>query len=459
MPARNPMRVLVAEPAKPMHAILRKVLAENGYDDLVFATSSEEAWDLLSRGETFDFALLDFVLASRDNLDLIWKITDDHRNYALRIMLMGQGAPIGVVDEAMRLGVREYVNKPFTPYILGVKIDKMLYGNRTLVDRYEPAPDEAPDKAKEKLEKEKATQSKTAAQVELKAKKAFAEGYELLQLRKYDQAIAKFAQAVKHRMLFPEAYKGIAEAFRGKGDLDRAAQFLSKAAETYAWLDKEEHATAMFERARKGDPKAPNPFKTVAEHLRKQKDVDKVIRFYEQAALLSPGDPDVAVGLAKAYMDKGDTQNAARVMRPVMDRENVDPEFKQLFVDMGVNGGAPKGRKGRSGSFIEGGRVSFEGSDKRKAPRVPLAEYATRHPRLTQHLPVVDISLTGIGFKPMGEEFEIGQSVTFDLVSMGDVKTKELEAVVRRVALTVIGCEFQHLSAKQIELVKGLVSR
>jgi len=449
MPVRNPMRVLVAEPSKPMHAILRKVLAENGYDDLVFATSSEEAWDLLSQGETFDFALLDFQLASKENLELIWKITDDRRNYALRMMLMGHGAPIGVVDEAMRLGVREYVNKPFTPYILGVKIDKMLYGNRTLVDRYEPAPDEAEDKQ---------AQTKSAAQVELKAKKAFAEGYELLQLRKYDQAIAKFAQAVKHRMLFPEAYKGIAEAFRGKGDLDRAAQFLSKAAETYAWLDKEEHATAMFERARKGDPRAPNPFKTVAEHLRKQKDVDKVIKFYEKAALLSPGDSDVAVGLAKAYMDKGDTQNAARVMRPVMDRENVDPAFKQLFVDMGVDT-QPKGKRPRGGGFINGGKGSYAGPDKRKAPRVPLAEYATRHPRLTQHLPVVDISLTGIGFKPMDETFEVGQTVTFDLVTMGDVKTRELEAVVRRVALTVIGCEFQHLSPKQAEMVKALASR
>ena len=447
------MRVLVAEPSKPMHAILRKVLAENGYDDLVFATSAEEAWGLLSQGETFDFALLDFHLASQDSMELIWKITDDKRNYALRMMLMGQGAPIGVVDEAMRLGVREYVNKPFTPYILGVKIDKILYGNRTLVDRYEPAPGEAPGEAEDKKK-----QSRAAAQVELKAKKAFAEGYELLQLRKYDQAIAKFASAVKQRMLFPEAYKGIAEAFRGKGDLDRAAQFLSKAAETYAWLDKEEHATAMFERARKGDPKAPNPFKTVAEHLRKQKDVDKVIRFYEKAALLSPGDTDVAVGLAKAYMDKGDSQRAAQVMRPVMDKENVDPSFKQLFVDMGVDN-APKGKKPRGGGFIEGGPSGFAGPDKRKAPRVPLAEYATRHPRLTQHLPVVDISLTGIGFKPMGEEFEVGQMVSFDLVSMGDVKTKELEAVVRRVALTVIGCQFQSLSPRQAELVKALASR
>ena len=454
MPARNPMRVLVAEPSKPMHAILRKVLAENGYDDLVFATSAEEAWDLLSRGETFDFALLDFHLAAGDNLDLIWKITDDTRNYAMRMMLMGHGSPIGVVDEAMRLGVREYVNKPFTPYILGVKIDKMLYGNRTLVDRYEPAPGEAPEKGG--LDKQ--AQTKSAALVELKAKKAFAEGYELLQLRKYDQAIAKFAQAVKQRMLFPEAYKGIAEAFRGKGDLDRAAQFLSKAAETYAWLDKEEHATAMFERARKGDPKAPNPFKTVAEHLRKQKDVDKVIHFYEKAALLSPGDSDVAVGLAKAYMEKGDTENAGRVMRPVMDRENVDPAFKQLFVDMGVNSES-KGRRSRSGGFIEGGRGSFTGEDKRGAPRVPLAEYATRHPRLTQHLPVVDISLTGIGFKPMGEEFEIGQTLTFDLVSLGDVRTREVEVVVRRVALTVVGCEFQQLAPRQAEMIKNLATR
>ncbi len=450
MPARNPMRVLVAEPSKPMHAILRKVLAENGYDDLVFVTSGEEAWDLLSRGETFDFTILDFPLASKDNMDLIWKITDDKRNFALRIMLMGHGAPIGVVDEAMRLGVREYVNKPFTPYILGVKIDKMLYGNRTLVDRYEPAPGEA--------DQDKKAQSKSAAQVELKAKKAFAEGYELLQLRKYDQAIAKFAQAVKQRMLFPEAYKGIAEAFRGKGDLDRSSQFLSKAAETYAWLDKEEHATAMFERARKGDPQAPNPFKTVAEHLRKQKDTDKVIRFYEKAALLSPGDSDVTVGLAKAYMDKGDKENAARVMRPVMDRENVDPSFKQLFMDMGMDREA-KGRRARGGGFIDGGSSGFAGPDKRKAPRVPLAEYAVRHPRLTQHLPVVDISLTGIGFKPMGEEFEIGQVVSFDLVTMGDVKTRELEAVVRRVALTVVGCQFQSLSPKQAEMVKALASR
>lgn len=448
------IRVLVGEPHPPSQAIVKKILADNGYTNVVAAADHAAVAKAVHNGFV-DVALLDWKLVEPDNYKLLDTIVLDKRSYNLPILLMGAGAPMGKVEEALRLGARDYLNKPFTAYVLMVRLEKALYGPpRPRKDKDESA--EAPaEAAKDTAAPEPALPKSQAVQKEeARARATFLKGYEFLRLRKWDKAISLFAAALKLQMLFPEAYKGLAEAFRGKADLERSSQFMGKAAETLVWLDRHEEAASLYEHARKIDPHAANPFKTVADHLKEQKTPLEVVRLYERAARAAPKDPDVAVALARAYVETGQQERAARVLQPVLAEAEVPEDLKGIFLSI-AGEDRLKGKKLEVLDVVGGG----DGQEKRRSLRVPLADYAATMPRAVENFPVVDLSVTGIGFKPSGEKFEIGQEVTFDLVTMGDSRARKVHAVVRRVGAVVIGCEFVGLTPKQAEAITAILPK
>ncbi|MEW5775116.1 MAG: response regulator [Thermodesulfobacteriota bacterium] len=448
------IRVLVGEPHPPTQAIIKKILADNGYGSVVTAADPVAVVQSVKRGDA-DVALLDWKLVEPGNYKLLDDIVLDRRSFNLPILLMGAGAPMTKVEEALRLGARDYLNKPFTPYVLMVRLEKALYGppkSRKEAEAGAAASEAAPPEGsapEPALPKSEAVQKEEA-----RARATFLKGYESLRLRKWDKAISLFAAALKLQMLFPEAYKGLAEAFRGKADLERSSQFMGKAAETLVWLDRHEEAVSLYEHARKIDPHAVNPFKTVADHLKEQKSPQEVVRLYERAARAAPKDPDVAVALARAYVETGQQERAVRVLQPVLAESEVPEDLRGIFLSI-VGEDRLKGRKLEVLDAAGGG----DGQEKRRALRVPLADYAATMPRVVENFPVVDLSVHGIGFKPSGEKFEVGQEVTFDLVTMGDSRARKIKAVVRRVGLVVIGCEFVGLTPKQAEAIASILPK
>ena len=75
---------------------------------------------------------------------------------------------------------------------------------------------------------------------------------------------------------------------------------------------------------------------------------------------------------------------------------------------------------------------------------------------LEDTLPVVDLSSTGIGFKPMTEKFAVGDALEFDLLAYGVLKIRGMKADVVRFNKIVVGAHFQKLSprqAKQLEVI------
>jgi len=451
------IRVLVGEPHPPTQAIIKKILADNCYTQVVAVADPLGVIQAVRRGDA-DVALLDWKLVEPGHYKLLDEIVLDRRSFNLPILLMGTGAPMANVEEALRLGARDYLNKPFTAYVLMVRLEKALYGPpkaRKEAAAEGPAAAEAPSAAAGGGAAEPALPKSEAVQKEeARARATFLKGYELLRMRKWDKAISVFAAALRLQMLFPEAYKGLAEAFRGKADLERSSQFMGKAAETLVWLDRHEEAANLYEHARKINPQAPNPFKTVADHLKEQKSPQEVVRLYERAARAAPKDPDVAVALARAYMETGQQERAARVLQPVLAETEVPEDLKGVFLSI-AGEDRLKGRKLEVLGMVGAG----DGQEKRRSLRVPLADYAATMPRAVENFPVVDLSVSGIGFKPSGEKFEPGQEVTFDLVTMGESRARKVRAVVRRVGAAVVGCEFVGLTPKQAEAITRILPK
>jgi c-di-GMP-binding flagellar brake protein YcgR len=108
--------------------------------------------------------------------------------------------------------------------------------------------------------------------------------------------------------------------------------------------------------------------------------------------------------------------------------------------------------------FLEVSREAYNGEEKRRAKRIPLAEYAARLPKRQEYYPVVDISGTGISFKREGEEFEMDQELHFDLMLLGEPKAKKVTAKVVRETGFLVGCEFQGMSGKLRRQLRSIIA-
>jgi len=92
---------------------------------------------------------------------------------------------------------------------------------------------------------------------------------------------------------------------------------------------------------------------------------------------------------------------------------------------------------------------AYEGEERRRAERIPLAEYSARLPSKDDSFQVFDLSSVGISFKHEGRKFEIGDKLSFDLLTLDGVKAKRVRGVVRRITPLVVGCDLLQLDSKQ----------
>lgn len=457
MSLKGNIGILVVEPSSSIRRIIGSILADNGYLKVVYAINGEEALNLLHNLHP-DISLMDFELATRNTFELLDSILLDKHFYRHPILLLGKNSPMGAVDEALRLGARDFLKKPFTPYLLMVRLEKILLGTppkvikRTkragvegahLGEAVTPAPDKH-----------------IASQLDL-AKRMFLDGHAFLKQRDYAKAMKKFAAAARVNTLFPEAYKGLAEVFRQQGCLERCGQFLSKAAETYAWLGKHDDAEDVFHMTRKMDPEAPNPFKTIADHMGGQVRPAEALKAFERASRLSPKDPDVRVALSRAYAETGQKEKAAETLRPLVQGQAGAakdlPEDMQHIIMQVRKPQEKRCARRRKQVLVEDVVGAGNGVEKRRAVRIPLAEYAAKLPHVQDSFHVVDASILGIGFKHHGEEFTVGQKIVFDLVTFEGVKVRKLRAVVSRVSPRMIGAVFTKLSGKQKAILQPIV--
>jgi len=142
------------------------------------------------------------------------------------------------------------------------------------------------------------------------AQKYYDLGCSYLAREKFGKAIVAFQKAVKMNDLFAEAYQGLSEAYRGRGDLEQCQFFLKKAAEIYAEFDRMEKVKEIFIDILKFDNAAPNPFNTLGVRLRKSGDYQGAIKAYQQALELTPSDENIYFNMAKAFIFMDDDKSA-----------------------------------------------------------------------------------------------------------------------------------------------------
>ena len=126
MPDQN-MRILVVDDFQTMRRIVRGVLKELGFTNVVEADNGMKAVEVL-KSEKIDFIVSDWNMPEMSGIDLLKTVrsTDAWKDLPF-LMVTAEGKSEQVL-EAVKNRVNNYVIKPFTPATLEEKIRKIFEG-------------------------------------------------------------------------------------------------------------------------------------------------------------------------------------------------------------------------------------------------------------------------------------------------------------------------------------------
>ncbi len=121
------MRILVVDDFQTMRRIVRGVLKELGFTNVVEADNGVRALEVL-KSEKIDFIVSDWNMPEMSGIDLLKTVraTDGWKDLPF-LMVTAEGKSEQVL-EAVKNRVNNYVIKPFTPATLEEKIRKIFEG-------------------------------------------------------------------------------------------------------------------------------------------------------------------------------------------------------------------------------------------------------------------------------------------------------------------------------------------
>lgn len=122
-------KFLVVDDFATMRKIVKKVLDELGFKNVVEAVDGKNALELLKdcsqRNDPIQFVISDWNMPHLTGIDLLKACKADEKFNALPFMLVTAESEQSQIIEAAKAGVSEYVIKPFNAATLKVKIEKV----------------------------------------------------------------------------------------------------------------------------------------------------------------------------------------------------------------------------------------------------------------------------------------------------------------------------------------------
>jgi two-component system chemotaxis response regulator CheY len=119
------MKVLVADDFATMRKIVRNILKQIGFDNIVEAEDGQAAMQVL-KNENIGLVVTDWNMPNMNGLELLEKIRNDPKTAKLPVLMVtAEGLKENVVA-AVKAGVNNYVVKPFTAEILQEKLEQIF---------------------------------------------------------------------------------------------------------------------------------------------------------------------------------------------------------------------------------------------------------------------------------------------------------------------------------------------
>ncbi len=125
--ADHKMSILVVDDFSTMRRIVKNILRQLGYDNIIEADDGTTALEVLKR-EKIDFIISDWNMPQMTGLELLKAVrTSEEWKDLPFLMVTAEGQKEHVI-EAVKHRVSNYVVKPFTPETLTEKINKIFEG-------------------------------------------------------------------------------------------------------------------------------------------------------------------------------------------------------------------------------------------------------------------------------------------------------------------------------------------
>jgi len=119
------IKILIVDDFATMRRILKNILKQLGFKNLVEADDGTTAWDVLESQE-IDLIISDWNMPKMTGLELLKKVRASDQYKKSPFLMVTAEAQKQNVIEAVQAGVSNYVVKPFTAEAISDKLKKIL---------------------------------------------------------------------------------------------------------------------------------------------------------------------------------------------------------------------------------------------------------------------------------------------------------------------------------------------
>ena len=119
------MKILIAEDFASMRRIIKSVLRQAGYQQIIEAEDGVAALRKL-KSDDIGLVIADWNMPNMTGLDLLKTMRNDDTLKDIPFLMVTAEAKKDNIIEAIQSGASNYLVKPFTPDMLREKIDQIL---------------------------------------------------------------------------------------------------------------------------------------------------------------------------------------------------------------------------------------------------------------------------------------------------------------------------------------------
>jgi len=119
------IKILVVDDFATMRKVIRNLLKQSGYENIVEAEDGVNALKIL-KSQKIDFVISDWNMPNMSGLELLKAVRADEELKSLPFLMVTAEALQENVVAAVKAGVSNYIVKPFTSETLDEKIKKIM---------------------------------------------------------------------------------------------------------------------------------------------------------------------------------------------------------------------------------------------------------------------------------------------------------------------------------------------
>jgi len=119
------IKILIVDDFATMRRILKNILKQLDFKNLVEADDGTSAWEILE-GQDVDLIISDWNMPKMTGLELLKKVRSSDKYKTTPFLMVTAEAQKQNVIEAVQAGVSNYVVKPFTAEAISDKLEKIL---------------------------------------------------------------------------------------------------------------------------------------------------------------------------------------------------------------------------------------------------------------------------------------------------------------------------------------------